>query len=381
MSPHKNPHRLLITRFPLESAWGGEETLHLILAKSLMTKGVKTGLWSSCPTLLAGFRKNGFLTKRAYFSPDPTSIFSLLLFPITSVFLFIQGVFVLPYFRMRGFRTMLMLTFFEKILLTPLARLLGFRVIWAHHAPLEKWFFKNPLLPLWKRFQKYADIVVPSATEREKLKSVVPTATIHIVPNATPPLTRSDQGQMLSDLTRKKSTPESLLIGSCSRLSPEKKVLEMIHLAESFPEQTFLIAGDGPLKNELEEHIQQKVLKNIFLLGRLDDRDLADFYASLDIFISCSRYETFGISLAEAQQFGVPVVAPRVGGIPEVVCDQETGLLFSPEDIDDAKKKLRELINRPALRTEMGQAAKEHAQQFSPEAYSERMMKILFPKM
>ncbi|MFW6310451.1 MAG: hypothetical protein ACOC1D_05045 [Prolixibacteraceae bacterium] len=80
---------LLIVKFPYEIAFGGEEIIHLFLAKKLREKGYQTALLSSCPFSHDSFLKNGFYSKKFWFhKTDPVSIKSLLFFPFTAFFLF-----------------------------------------------------------------------------------------------------------------------------------------------------------------------------------------------------------------------------------------------------------------------------------------------------
>jgi glycosyltransferase involved in cell wall biosynthesis len=83
--------------------------------------------------------------------------------------------------------------------------------------------------------------------------------------------------------------------------------------------------------------------------------DMPDIYASSDIVVFPSRWEEpFGLILIEAGAAKKTTVATRVGGIPEVVVDQQTGLLVSPGDVDDLVAKLKLLIDNPELRKQMG---------------------------
>jgi glycosyltransferase involved in cell wall biosynthesis len=85
-------------------------------------------------------------------------------------------------------------------------------------------------------------------------------------------------------------------------------------------------------------------------------------YAATDVFCLASRWqEAFGWVLAEAMVFEKPVVATRVGGIPEVVEDGRTGLLAAPGDVAGLADRLIRLLNDPALRLRMGQAGRKTA--------------------
>jgi glycosyltransferase involved in cell wall biosynthesis len=116
------------------------------------------------------------------------------------------------------------------------------------------------------------------------------------------------------------------------------------------------IAGNGPLKSQLMENAAQMGLSDsIDWVGWLDgSASLSDFYRSLDLFVMPSRKESFGVSAVEASASGLPGVASRVGGIPEIIKDGTTGLLVEPEDEKGFGKAIVALAENKALRKEMG---------------------------
>lgn len=122
-----------------------------------------------------------------------------------------------------------------------------------------------------------------------------------------------------------------------------------------------LVVGDGPDRQALQQRVNRyDPIARVHFLGQRDDvgalyRDVAD------IAVLASRQEAFGLSMAEAATMGLPGVASRVGGIPEVVEDGITGLLVSPEDPEALAAALRTLATDAELRRRMGDAARERA--------------------
>jgi len=92
--------------------------------------------------------------------------------------------------------------------------------------------------------------------------------------------------------------------------------------------------------------------------GEVSDETLYRLYADCDVFCAPSRYESFGLVLAEAQMMGRPVVACDAGGMPEVVADGETGLLVEPGDVAGLRAALAALVDDPARRAATGAAAR-----------------------
>ncbi len=131
-----------------------------------------------------------------------------------------------------------------------------------------------------------------------------------------------------------------------------------------------LIVGDGPLRKELEH--QAKVLgleDKVRFLGI--QKNIAEVLSVTDIFVlpSCEQ-EGLGIAMIEAMAYGNPVIGTNIGGIPEVIVDGVTGLLFSAKDAEQLAKKLSELIDDADKRIKYGHAAQKHYK----ENFTEEMM-------
>jgi glycosyltransferase involved in cell wall biosynthesis len=116
------------------------------------------------------------------------------------------------------------------------------------------------------------------------------------------------------------------------------------------------IAGDGPMEAQLKQDaVQMGLADSIEWAGWLGSSEaLRDFYHSIDLFVMPSRRESFGVSAIEASASGLPVIASRFGGIPEIVIHNETGLLADPEDIEGFGKAIVSLGENENLRIEMG---------------------------
>jgi glycosyltransferase involved in cell wall biosynthesis len=97
------------------------------------------------------------------------------------------------------------------------------------------------------------------------------------------------------------------------------------------------------------------------------ERLLGEILPSMDVFVLASRFDMLPWALLEAAGAGLPLVAPRVGGIPEVVADGETGLLFEAGDEAGLERALRRLVDDPALRETLGRGARRRlAAKFDP---------------
>lgn len=117
----------------------------------------------------------------------------------------------------------------------------------------------------------------------------------------------------------------------------------------------FLLVGDGPLRNNLERQAKLKgISQEVIFLG--DREDALEVIATLDLLVLPSLNEGMGRVLLEAQALGVPVVANRVGGVPEVINDGKTGILIPAKQpgvlAETIINLLRDNSNREKMRRE-----------------------------
>jgi glycosyltransferase involved in cell wall biosynthesis len=118
----------------------------------------------------------------------------------------------------------------------------------------------------------------------------------------------------------------------------------------------FILVGEGSLRNCLEKQVEGWGLKDkIIFTGWRDD--IPEIMSVLDLLVLPSLNEAVGMVLIEAQSQGIPVVASSVGGIPETVKDQETGILVSPKDINAIARAILTMLDNPQKRQAMSQSA------------------------
>ncbi len=154
--------------------------------------------------------------------------------------------------------------------------------------------------------------------------------------------------------------PESPLLLYVGRLSPEKEIERLAPVLRAVPEARLALVGDGPHRRELERHFAGLP---VFMAGFLHGDELAAAFASSDIFAMPSRTETLGLVVLEAMASGVPAVAARAGGIPEMIEDGANGFLF--DDEAQAVEAVQKLVREPKRLEAMGQAAREAAMERS----------------
>ncbi|MEA2625468.1 MAG: hypothetical protein QOD06_1513 [Candidatus Binatota bacterium] len=133
-----------------------------------------------------------------------------------------------------------------------------------------------------------------------------------------------------------------------------------------------LVCGDGEERGALESLARSLDLgDHVRFLGRRSQ--VADVLAAADVFVLPSRHEGLGVAILEAMAMALPVVASRVGGIPEAVVHEETGILVPPEDAASLAAALAELSASAELRGRMGTLGRERVlARFTMERMAER---------
>jgi len=152
--------------------------------------------------------------------------------------------------------------------------------------------------------------------------------------------------------------PETVILLYVGRLAAEKRVEWLLPVIQSIPYAHLVIVGDGPMREDLQALFKGT---NTTFTGYLQGEDLARAYASSDIFVFPSANETFGNVVLEAMASGLPVVAPRSGGVMDSVIDGETGLLFESDRQEDLVSSVLKIITDPRALWRMGSAARQAA--------------------
>lgn len=169
-------------------------------------------------------------------------------------------------------------------------------------------------------------------------------------------------------------------VGAICRLAPQKGLRHLIEavalLRPSPSDAVFLIAGDGPLAEELHAQAAEAGVEGLVrFLGHR--RDVPALLAALDVYVAPSLSEGTSLGLIEAMGAGLPIVSTRAGGTPEMVADRRNGLLVEPGDAAALARALREVIASVELRRELGEAGRERAlREFSREAMVARTAEL-----
>ena len=134
---------------------------------------------------------------------------------------------------------------------------------------------------------------------------------------------------------------------------------------------------NGDYLTYLRQLVPEKLASRIEFCGRVDHHRLAAYYQDADFLVNPSLSESFGMSLIEAMACGLPVIASRVGGMPEIVREKRTGLLISPGDLESLAAAMDWILIHHQERRDMAGAARRiAAQQFAWEGIARQLDRL-----
>jgi glycosyltransferase involved in cell wall biosynthesis len=162
------------------------------------------------------------------------------------------------------------------------------------------------------------------------------------------------------------------------RLSSEKGLWTLLKAAKSLNGIEIKIIGDGPIKNTLEEKVKREGIDNINFLGYMKGEYLyKEIVKSKTVVMPSEWYENNPMSVIEAFALSKPVIGSRIGGIPELVRDNETGFTFESGNAEDLSEKIKELLGNTSLLRKMGENARRFVEtELNPEKHYQRLMEI-----
>ncbi len=217
-------------------------------------------------------------------------------------------------------------------------------------------------------YRRAARVVAVSGKVRDVLQKVFPGLTVEVVHDAHSAL-RSDPATVAS---LRAQYAGKFVVGHAGALvNRHKGQLYLIEAARGLRERcrelVVLLLGSG--EDEAMLRAAARGLDNVVFAGF--QRNLGDWFAVMDVFAFPSLYEGLGSVILDAMHLGLPVVASRVGGIPEIVQDECNGLLIPPGNAQALAQALLRLRDQAELRHRLAQAARQTAQRFAPEAMTQ----------
>ncbi len=218
---------------------------------------------------------------------------------------------------------------------------------------------------------------VSEALRRETESQLNVDRPIDVVPNFIDPQ-RYESAKDLPGADRWIRPGEKALV-HISNFRPVKRLLDVVEVflrvRERLPARLLLV-GDGPERAKVERFCRTRgALEAITFIGNMPL--VEDVLVGADLFLLPSETESFGLAALEALSCRVPVIATRVGGLPEVIKDGENGFLFSVGDVDGMARAALELLQDDERRRQFGDAGRQWAvETFAQEKIVERYREI-----
>lgn len=241
------------------------------------------------------------------------------------------------------------------------ARLAGVPIV----ATCHNWLDNHRNLRIYARLDRhllrfFGAIVAVSRPVANQLSRTVPAQRLQVIPNG---VSVSDEGVILpvaSDLRFESRT----VVGTVGRLSLEKGHAVLVEAAAkvcidtSLPKPLFIVVGDGPVMADLLAQVSQLGLTDVFLFAG-QRQDMPAVYPAFDLFVLPSLTEAMPMALLEAMAAGLPVIATKVGAIPEVLSDSSFGAVVAPGNPSELAAAIIELLRDRQRRIEVGANARK----------------------
>lgn len=360
---------VILIRNAAPSDFGGGERVPVFIAhETQKVPNLKPIVFSHSEKLLSFAQASGVTWKKTWWwSRQNWSGIKALLFPVYLVWQIILFLYYLVLFIYYRVSVVHIQSKDDFIAATFAGRLVGARVIWSDHADLKHIFmnhrvwYKNPVGKL-----------VYFAAHYCKWIAVVSNEDLRLISKHIPNSSVKNKLRVIYNGAFDSYNPvekyKTFTFISTGRLVTDKGIGELIEAFKEFNEthndsQLYLL-GDGPDREKFKEKAAGN--DNIHMLGY--QQDPLGYVAKSHVFALPTYHEGFSLALVEACMLQMPIIATDVGGNPEIIRDEETGLLVKAKDVDTLLKAMLELYNNKDLRTRIAKnARKEYEREFDFE--------------
>lgn len=369
MSEQNNttPKNILIFNFPFHRSNPRTRPYLLDLALALKEKGYFFHLYSGDNNLTKHFQNNNFKSYKIWVGREPTDkknlIFFLTFLPITLTIL--SSILIYERF-FKKCKILFCLSLTEKLSITPIAKLLGYKIFW-----LEENFVDKILPPkssrqfIYHTWSKYALIIPFSDQIKEQ---ILPLVSLKSFVKVIKPGLDLKKFPVEIIKLQSQNYQGQFVIGTICRLKKESGLaflLKALSIAsEVVPNLHLIIIGEGPEKKQLFWLANQLgVSQKVRFIGWQDD--LARWINNFDLYVFSSLVkESFGLVLLEIMALAKPIIATKTGTNPEIVEHGKTGLVIEPQNPEMLAQAIINLYNHPQWLEEYGFNARKRIEQY-----------------
>lgn len=272
--------------------------------------------------------------------------------------------------------------FYKEFVIVILLKIFGCNIVYHYHNKgitegQNIWW-----LNLLYRFQfKNSRVILLSPLLFQDVAKYLPKEKAYYCANGIPEISGINL-DLINSKRAAKAIPEILFL---SNMMEEKGVFTLLESCKLLYSKgiTFKMIFIGEWMNITESEFNEFVLlnnlqENVFYEGKKYGADKSVYFERADIFVFPSHNEAFPLVNLEAMQYGLPIIATREGGIPDIVAENITGYLVEKHDVKELSAKLQYLIENPDVRRKMGIAAKiKFEESFRIEVFENNLNKIL----
>ena len=270
--------------------------------------------------------------------------------------------------------------FIKDYLIVQTAKILGKPVVLHFHNTGVSLGQKRYQKRMYRRFFRGTQVILLSELLYEDIKAYVPRSRVFICPNGLPDLFEGCPPQ--------RERGETVRLLFLSNLLIAKGIFVFLDACQLLQERGLSFSGrivggeTGEVDaSRLQAAISERRLSDVLYLGPLSGTAKRDVLADSDVFVFPSLDEAFGLVLLEAAQAEIPAVASKVGGIPDVVADGESGMLVRPGQPEELADALERLISDADLRARMGWEARRRWEAGGTLAAFENRMKSILTSL
>jgi len=341
--------------------FGGGERFPVFVAKALKSEGFTPTVISRSDSLLRFADENSVATiKGWWWAHQQWSGRWVLLFPVYFLWQVILFFYYLALFIRLNPSVVHIQSKDDFIAGTFAAKLLSRRVIWTDHADLKhvwlnvaRWF-RNPVGKLVYSMALHTDTisVVSESEKRAVLSNLNPSSKV------AQKLKVVYNGAFDQYVSRPIQQQQSFVYTCVSRLVTDKGIGELIQaflkVQEKHSDTVLWLIGDGRERKKFENAANN----NDSIIFHGQQADPVQFLAQSNVFVHPTYHEGFSLALVEASMMKLPIIATNVGGNPEIIIDNETGLLVPEKDVTALTEAMIKLREDAELRTKLSEHAR-----------------------
>ena len=233
-----------------------------------------------------------------------------------------------------------------------------------------------------KAVLKNSDATIALTNDMKIAMQTIYDKSISVIPNGCDPtkFENLSKRDLRDKLKIKEDEKVMIFVG---RLHPIKGLQYLIEamkiIYKKYPKSRLLIVGDREDRNNLENLVKKLNLnKYVTFIGMVPNEAVPEYMVAADVFVLPSLSEGFPTVIVEAMASGIPIVATKVGGVPEIIKDGENGFLVEPMNSEEIAEKVLLLLNNDELRKRISEKNKEEVKKYNWESIAEKLEEIYF---